>query len=219
MPFFVILLLLIGSMLDHQVSAEPAEPCNENTLIKDATTLAVSKVPYVGDVFGLILNHIWPNTCDPRAYARRIVRDAIDKSEEEWLMRQFKGFKLVLEGKRGTIDADEDALEEFYDDISLSHAHFVRTDHPTTFIYFRDYATMKLTILASLRKLDYGKWNRKYVNEAKKLAQAAWDVIVKVPKVNPSSDCESTLPGAQKEKDWCIGAKRQEIKVSIPFIW
>ena len=213
MRVFVVLLLLFGSLLDHQVSA--AKVCDLNSGIKTAVSLASSKIPYGGAFVKSIVEHIWPDDCDPRSGVKKIVREAINESEEKELKRKFDGMEIALKAMGNRGDDDEDALGSFYDNtINANTLHFVRTDHPTTFIYFRDYATLKLTILAKLRKLDHAKWNADYEDAAEDLAKAAWDIIVKIPKKYSSSDCSNLeLDHNHNEEIWCTAANRQKIKV------
>ena len=219
MRVFVVLLLLFGSLMDHQVYAKI---CDLNSAIKTAANLATLEVPsgVGGGVLRLLIAHLWPDDCDPRVDVKKVVRDAINESEEKELGRTFEGIKIALKAMKNRGDYDEDALGSFYDSsINANTPDFVRTDHPTTFIYFRDYATLKLTILAQLRKLDHAKWNDDYVDAAEDLAKAAWDIIVQVPKLNPSTDCSNLelegedLPANHDEEIWCTGAKRQKIMV------
>ena len=218
MRLFVVL-LLFGSLLDHQVSAKI---CDLNSGVKTAANLATLEIPFGigGGLVRLLIEHLWPDDCDPRANLKKVVREAINESEEKELKRTFDGIKRSLEAMERRGDHDEDALGNFYNSaINVNTEDFVRTDHPTTFIYFRDFATLKLTILAQLRKLDHDKWNADYEKTAKELAEAAWDIIVKVPKLNPSSDCSNLelegedIPRKHSEEIWCTGAKRQKIKV------
>ena len=215
MRVFVVLLLLFGSLMDHQVSAKV---CDLKSGIKTAANLATLEVPsgVGGGVLRLLIAHLWPDDCDPRVDVKKVVRDAINESEEKELKRTFDGIEIALEDMERRGDYDEDALGSFYDSaINANTPDFVRTDHPTTFIYFRDYATLKLTILAKLRELDHAKWNADYVDAAEELANAAWEIIVKVPKLNPSSDCSNLeMEGVtHNEEIWCTGAKRQKIMV------
>ena len=214
MRVFVVLLLLFGSLLDHQVSAKI---CDLNSGIKAAANLVTSEIPVGGGLLGLLIEHLWPDNCDSRADLKKVVRDAVNESEEKELKRTFDGIKRALIDMKNRGDLDEDALGSFYDSsINANTEDFVRTDHPTTFIYFRDFATLKLATLATLRKLDHDKWNKDYKKAAKELGEAAWEIIVEVPKLNPSSDCSDLeLPDLvhHKEEIWCTGAKRQKIKV------
>ena len=60
-----------------------------------------------------------------------------------------------------------------------------------------------------------------WMHAAEDLAKAAWDIIVQVPKLNPSTDCSNLelegedLPANHDEEIWCTGAKRQKIKVLL----
>ena len=138
-----------------------------NSAIKAAANLATLEIPsgVTGGVLRLLIEHLWPDDCDPRVDVKKVVRDAINESEEKELGRTFEGIKIALKAMKNRGDYDEDALGSFYDSsINANTPDFVRTDHPTTFIYFRDYATLKLTILAQLRKMDHAKWNDDYVD-------------------------------------------------------
>ena len=90
----------------------------------------------------MLIAHLWPDDCDPRVDVKKVVRDAINESEEKELGRTFEGIKIALKAMKNRGDYDEDALGSFYDSsINANTPDFVSIDttHRIIFSTFNVY--------------------------------------------------------------------------------
>ena len=55
---------------------------------------------------GLLIEHLWPDNCDPRADLKKVVRDAVNESEEKESKRTFDGIKRALIDMKNRGDLD-----------------------------------------------------------------------------------------------------------------
>ena len=202
----VLPLLVLVSLIDYRVKADNCDVLN---IGKIGVQLIIDQIPVGSSTINRLLDQFWPDDCAIRKI-QDMIGDAIENSERTYLKQLFDGWKSTLKNMESRGDEDLNSMKNFHDRLNDHFFHFTKN---VAFDYFREYATLKLVMIAKLKQLDPTNthYQNRYKADARRLVEAGERMIKELSKKMWENN-----PRRHKVEDhWGIAEERQKLQVLI----